>query len=224
MLIVYRSIEFLVLFVALPVAIAMMRRVISPIPVLIGVSVVALIALYRDPTFDRSLLWNVSSLTTHFPRIVILWAVVSFAVGLAVFLIQPDYLFAFPRDNLRVWILVMLLYPIFSVIPQSIIYRAFFCHRYSVLFGQGVLLIVMAAFAFGLAHLVFRHWLPVAITLAGGALLVWRYRSSGSMLTSALEHAMYGDMLFTLGLGMFFYHGSQRIVERITSATTVPLQ
>jgi hypothetical protein len=34
---------------------------------------------------------------------------------------------------------------------------------------------------------------------------------TGSLLTSSIEHALYGCWLFTVGLGQFFYHGRVRL-------------
>jgi uncharacterized protein len=47
----------------------------------------------------------------------------------------------------------------------------------------------------------------VALTFAGGLLFAWRYKTTGSLFTSSLEHALYGCWFFTIGIGQYFYHG-----------------
>jgi hypothetical protein len=204
--------EMLALFVAMPVALAFFRDVISPIPVLILVGTAVLVMLLRDPSFERSTLWSTAGLGRAIRQMVPMWLGTAGVVAAALYLIRPDSLFAFPRTRPATWVLVMTLYPLFSVIPQSIIYRAFFTHRYQVLFGKGLAMILAGALAFGLAHVIFKHWIPVVLTVVAGALFVCRHLEYKSMLAGAIEHAMYGNMVFTLGLGMFFYHGAGRVL------------
>ena len=45
------------------------------------------------------------------------------------------------------------------------------------------------------------------LTLPAGALLALTYRRTGSLAASTLEHAAYGILAFTLGLGRFFFAG-----------------
>jgi membrane protease YdiL (CAAX protease family) len=101
----------------------------------------------------------------------------------------------------------MALYPVLSVYPQGVLYRAFFLQRYVVLFPNKWALVLASAAAFGLLHIIFRNWLSVALTFGGGILFALRYMETGSLLTSSVEHALYGCWLFTVGLGEYFYHG-----------------
>jgi membrane protease YdiL (CAAX protease family) len=128
-------------------------------------------------------------------------------VWVVVWLLAPELLFSFVRSNPVSWALVMVLYPVLSVYPQGIIYRSFLMHRYAALFPSGTLLIIVSAAAFAFMHIIFRNPLAVALTFAGGLLFAWRYRVTGSLFTSSLEHALYGCWLFTVGLGQYFYHG-----------------
>jgi membrane protease YdiL (CAAX protease family) len=102
----------------------------------------------------------------------------------------------------------MVAYPIFSVYPQGLLYRAFFFERYATLFPGKWVMILASAAAFAFLHIVFRNSLAVALTFAGGLLFAWRYAETASLATSSFEHALYGCWLFTVGLGPFFYHGT----------------
>jgi membrane protease YdiL (CAAX protease family) len=104
----------------------------------------------------------------------------------------------------------MVLYPILSVYPQGIIYRAFFFERYRTLFPNPAVLIMMSAIAFSFAHIIFPNPIAVSFTLVGGLLFAWRYASTGSLFASSFEHALYGCWIFTIGLGDFFYKGAWR--------------
>jgi membrane protease YdiL (CAAX protease family) len=103
----------------------------------------------------------------------------------------------------------MLLYPLVSVYPQELIYRVFFFHRYAPLFGSGLLMIAASALAFGFVHIIFGNWLAVVLCIIGGFLFSLTYQHSGSLLFTCLDHAIFGNFIFTIGLGQFFYHGSR---------------
>jgi len=103
----------------------------------------------------------------------------------------------------------MLLYPLLSVYPQELIYRAFCFHRYQPLFGSGWVMVLVSALAFGFVHIIFGNWLAVGLCVIGGFLFALTYESSGSLLLACLDHAIFGNFIFTVGLGRFFYHGSR---------------
>ncbi len=209
----YRAAECAVVFLGLPVALTFLRDIAPPIPIVLGIGVLLLIALLRDRTFDRSQLWSFRPVLPSLRWIVPIWIMCMLLLIAIVWSVRPEALFSFPRERTLIWAIVVTFYPIFSVIPQTIIYRAFFFHRYADLFGRGWVMVIMSAIAFGLAHMIFKHWLPVALTLVGGLLFSEVYRRTRSVPASAAAHAMFGDGVFTLGLGAFFYHGSQRVVE-----------
>jgi CAAX protease family protein len=69
-------------------------------------------------------------------------------------------------------------------------------------------MIIASALAFGFVHIIFRNWLAVGLCAIGGPLFSLTYQTSGSLLLACLDHAIFGNFLFTIGLGNFFYHGS----------------
>jgi membrane protease YdiL (CAAX protease family) len=203
--------ELFVLFVALPLAYRFAPFRIPALPVLWVVSIYAWWQLTIDLTFNRSLWWNADPLASHAVAILALFAVVALALWIGVHLFAPQLEWSLIRKSPVSWVLVMLLYPILSVYPQGILYRAFFLHRYASLFpatpmGNWELLLASAA-TFGFMHIVFRNPLAVLLTFFGGILFAWRYQQTGSLLVAGLEHSLYGCWLFTVGLGQYFYHG-----------------
>lgn len=126
----------------------------------------------------------------------------------ATWALAPEMLFSFVRERPAFWLLIMCLYPLLSVIPQEIIFRAFFFSRYRRLFPSPVLMIAASGIAFGLAHILFHNWVAPLLCLIGGMMFAQTYQRTRSLLLVAIEHALYGDFIFTLGLGRYFYHGS----------------
>jgi hypothetical protein len=96
-------------------------------------------------------------------------------------------------------------YPVFSAYPQELFYRAFFFLRYKPPFGDGTGMIAASAAVFGFAHIIFGNWVAIAMTASGGVLFGCTYRKTGSLVLTCLEHALFGDLSFTVGIGQFFY-------------------
>jgi membrane protease YdiL (CAAX protease family) len=67
-------------------------------------------------------------------------------------------------------------------------------------------MILASAMLFGFVHIIFGSWISIALTAAGGVLFGMTYRKSGSLLLACLEHALFGDFIFTIGIGRYFYH------------------
>jgi membrane protease YdiL (CAAX protease family) len=107
----------------------------------------------------------------------------------------------------------MVMYPIASVYPQEVIFRAFFLCRYTAIFGDGWTILLASAATFAYAHILFGNGVAVGLSFLGGLLFAWRYRTTQSLLVSSIEHALYGQLIFTVGLGEFFYHGTLRAAE-----------
>jgi membrane protease YdiL (CAAX protease family) len=180
-----------------------------PIPYLLAAAVAAFLQLRHDSSFNPSLLLTWGNVRPFLPQLLLRDAACLFLLGLAVRLFAPELLFSFIKHRPVLWAVVMLLYPLLSVYPQEILYRAFFFHRYQGLFGSGWIMLLASALAFGFVHIIFGNWLAVALCCIGGFLFAFTYHQSGSLLLACLDHAIFGNFIFTIGLGQFFYHGSR---------------
>jgi uncharacterized protein len=200
--------EFLALFVALPLAYRFAPIRIPALPLLWVVTAYAWWQLARDAHFDRTKLWNIAALPARITVIAAIFVVVALVIWFGVRRFAPDLEWSFMRSNPGFWAIVMVAYPVLSVYPQGLIYRAFFFERYAEFFPWRWAMIVASAVTFAFMHIIFRNWLAVALTFAGGMLFAWRYAETGSLATSSFEHALYGCWLFTVGLGQYFYHGT----------------
>ena len=119
----------------------------------------------------------------------------------------PHLFLSLPREHPILWLAIMVLYPVLSVWPQEVIFRRFLFHRYARVFGEtGVVL--ASALAFGFAHVIFLNPIAVTLTTAGGAMFAWNYARERSLYLACMEHALYGCLIFTIGLGQFFYTGA----------------
>jgi membrane protease YdiL (CAAX protease family) len=102
----------------------------------------------------------------------------------------------------------MILYPLLSVYPQELIFRPFLFHRYRDLFPEQWMMVLVSGLTFGLAHIFFENWIAPILSVIGGLLFARTYQKSNSTLQAALEHGLWGDLIFTIGLGWYFYGGS----------------
>lgn len=215
--------EFLLLFVGIPLALFFrLATKLPPLPILWVVAVYCFVVLWRDPAFDRRQLWNATALRRQLPQILAIFAVGSVIVTVLVRQYAPDLFLILLRTRPRLWAYIMVGYPLFSVYPQGIIYRAFFFHRYRPLFSVDApavgaigwqlslnircwIMILASAATFAFMHILFHNWIALALTFPGGIFFARRYLDTRSLCVSSLEHALYGCFLFTIGLGQFFY-------------------
>ncbi len=130
------------------------------------------------------------------------------AITYAAYALHPAGFFSFPRRAPRLWLSIMVLYPVMSVLTQEFVYRTFFFHRYGPLFGTSKWAAIFTnAALFGFAHIIFGNWIAVAGTFATGLLFAYRYNVTRSLWAVWLEHSLYGCLVFTVGLGPYFFTG-----------------
>ena len=170
---------------------------------LLAVCIACLALLLRDKTFDRSR-FGLSGFR-NWRTLSIRFAVIASCLVLYIVLVEPGNVLAILRHNPSLWALIMIVYPVFSVVPQEIIYRAFYFHRYSSLFAHEKVGIVVNAALFAFAHILFRNWVAIIGSFVAGLLWATTYLESRSLLVVSIEHALYGNFVFTLGIGYYFY-------------------
>lgn len=205
-----RVIEFSLLFGVLPVAMWQFRATFGflIIPLLVAMLLVCGGYLVWDRSFDSRRLWLNGAGVKGLAPVLLAFVPLAALVALGVWLLMPHNFLSLPRQRPELWRMIMVLYPIFSVYPQEVIFRAFFFHRYRSIFRSEWAMILASGLAFGWAHLLFNHWLSVAMSAVGGVLFAWTYARTKSTIFASIEHALWGDLVFTIGLGAFFYGGS----------------
>jgi membrane protease YdiL (CAAX protease family) len=203
------SLEFVGSFVAVPLLIYYRALPNLPIPYLLFAAVVAFLILRKDPSFDSAHLTIWDNVRLPLVPLLLRDAVFLVLLGVGVRVFAPQLFFSLLKRSPAFWAVIMLFYPLLSVYPQELLYRAFFFHRYQALFGSGWAMLVASAVAFGFVHIIFGNWLAVGLCVLGGFLFSLTYQQTGSLPFACLDHAIFGNFIFTIGLGQFFYHGSR---------------
>ena len=174
-------------------------------------SLYALFVLTRAPDFSWRRLWNGKGWNaTHKKQALIRFAIATAAIIIFTCVIAPERLFSFPLRRPGLWLIVMVLYPILSALPQELVFRSFFFRRYEKLFPNQAAMIVMNAFLFGFIHVMFHNWVSPLLSAVAGGLFAISYTQHRSLKWAALEHAAYGCMVFTCGIGFYFLVGAFR--------------
>jgi membrane protease YdiL (CAAX protease family) len=171
---------------------------------LLVLCIVCLVILLRDRTFDRKQ-FGLNGFS-QWRMLAIRYGIVAACLALYTFFAEPQHAMTIVRHNQIRWALIMIIYPILSVVPQEIIYRVFFFHRYGLLFKEKRLSLLANAVLFAVGHIFFRNWVAIIGAFAAGLLWATTYLGSRSLLVVAIEHALYGDLVFTLGIGYYFYN------------------
>jgi membrane protease YdiL (CAAX protease family) len=198
--------EFLALFVAVPVALALLLPSGTMFPVLFAATLLGLWLLHRTPGFRWSDLWQGAEEVTWLRLMG--FGAVTLAVSVAVLLaVAPESLFALLRGQPLLWLAVVGLYPVLSALPQELLFRPLFFRRYRPILPRRGADLCNAAL-FSLAHLMYWSWIVAVLTFAGGLVFAWAYRRRGSFPLAVALHAVAGIVLFTAGMGMFFYSGN----------------
>jgi membrane protease YdiL (CAAX protease family) len=205
---VYLASEYAALFFGGATVYNAVLRGTPPIPGLVALALATTGYLRRSRGFDRAALWRPEALPAQARSMAVLAGSSALALTAAVAVSRRDKLFELPRRNPWLWLAVMVLYPVLSVYPQELIFRAFLFHRYAPVFGDGAALAAASAAAFGYVHIAFGSWISVALSGVGGLVFAMRYLQTQSLFTASVEHAIYGMLIFTVGLGEYFYHGS----------------
>lgn len=200
-------VEYLILFFGVVSVYALLGSPGSPIPFLLLLAGAAWLYLRRQPSFDRRDLWRADALRPALPSILALSAGVALLLFGAVALWDPGRLFDLPLESPLRWVAIATLYPLLSVYPQEVLFRGFLMHRYGPVFGNGVPGAAASAVAFGYAHIIYGTAMSVVLTVVAGWMFARRYQRTRSLLTSSAEHAVFGVLAFTIGLGELFYHG-----------------
>lgn len=202
----YRWFELIMLFGCVPLVLYQFRHTleVALLPLLFFASVLCISILLKDHTFKRFRLWNKQGIRTWIGSVFALFSGLIFVTTLFFYLYQPDYLFYMPVTQTSTWLIILVVYPLFSALPQEIIFRTFMFHRYKTILPNKDHRIWLSSLAFGYAHIVYDNWLAVILSCFAGYVFCKTYAQSRSTILVTIEHSLWGLWIFTLGLGVYF--------------------
>lgn len=198
------AIEAGLLFLALPLAYYFHLIPIPKIPLLLLITAGCLIWLIVDKNFSFKTVFHFSEPKKNLGIIFLeSLLLVPLLLGLT-WLVAPESLYFVPMDNIQQWLFLMIIYPVFSALPQELLFRSFFFHRYRFLLKGTIPLMIASTLAFAFMHIVYFNWIAVLLTLVGGFFFSRTYIRTGSVIYASLQHGILGGLIFSLGLGRFF--------------------
>lgn len=196
--------EVLILFVGLPLLIFWDLIPLPKILILLLAAGYCGYKLWEDPTFGRGIFSRDTGGDASREILVRLPFVIVVLGGL-VWVLHPEQLFDFPSQRPVMWMIVMVLYPILSALPQEFIYRTFFFHRFDEYISLKYGTVIASAAAYSFVHIIYDNWWAVGLSFIAGVLFGLTYQRTKSLFWVTVEHAIYGCLVFTLGLGNYFY-------------------
>ena len=197
-------VEFLVIFICLPLLGYVYPKYISPIPVLIAVLTYVFYLSLRHKKIRKK---NIFTFHIHHHKLLrsiynrILASLI--IMMLAIMFYDHYLIFKMIFKDPLLWLVLLFVYPIFSVIPQEIIFRSFFFTRYKKIFKRYPM-VFMSAASFSFSHIIFENWIAITFTFIGGLYFAISYHQTKSLLIVVIEHSIYGLFLYTIGFGEFF--------------------
>jgi membrane protease YdiL (CAAX protease family) len=151
------------------------------------------------PKLEKAVLQQV------FTRFVVVGTILFSLTGL----LLPAQFVSLAREQPLTWIIASVLYPLLSVYPQEIIYRAFFFQRYRPLVSDPQRLYWLNVGLFGFMHIMYGNIAAVVLSMAGGMFFAKTYLASRSLRLTVIEHALYGEIILFAGLGSYFFYRNQ---------------
>lgn len=196
----YRITELALLFIVFPLTLVLNYPIwIKGLLGLLGFVYVIWVLWKTGKSFfsiKKQLPWN-----SFWRRIAATFFLIVITTSLYVYAVAPEKLFYVPTQKPLLFLAIIVGYSLFSVWPQEFLYRTFFFKRYEDFFNSKMQLVFVNAILFSLAHLFFRNTLVILLTFMGGILFGMSYFTFRSTLLVTIEHAIYGNWLFAVGMG-----------------------
>ncbi len=100
--------------------------------------------------------------------------------------------------------MVMALDPVLSAYPQEVIYRTFVFERYGNISGSKYSHLAISIVSFTLLHIIYDNWIAIVLSFFVAIIFTVTYHKTKSLTLVTLEHAILGNIVFTIGLGHYF--------------------
>lgn len=204
---IFLLLEFIFIFLLLPLLLFLSNSI-PVLPILWIVALWCFFILKKEGNFPNEKFISFKGVKKTFLTIFSQFMIITIILVLFIILFMTDKTFFLIREKPFFWMIVMIIYPILSVYPQEIVYRMFFFYRYKQFFDNKNSFIYINAFLFAYMHIFFHNWMAVILTFAGGMIFAKLYERTNSLIIVTISHSLYGCMIFTVGLGEYFYSGT----------------
>ena len=132
---------------------------------LLAVFFILFFFILKDNSFNRKIFWMNGFV--RWKPLLLRFLIIAVLTVILVRIFAPEYWFVLPRERAVLWIMIMLLYPLWSAYPQELIYRTWFFKRYRDLLKDEKLFFILNAALFSFSHIIFRNWLAIVLTFLG---------------------------------------------------------
>lgn len=154
-------------------------------------------------------LWKWKSVTwANLRPLVIRWVLACVFMTIFIYFYDPDKMLGMVMRNGWFVLVLLCMYPILSALPQEFIFCSFFFERYKPFFGEGRWMVAASAITFAYAHCLYLNPVAPTLSLLGGIIFALTYLKTKSLALVTIEHGLYGNFLFVIGLGWYFFGGN----------------
>lgn len=167
----------------------------------------AVLYFLYEPNIKR--MWKWSAVTWPAMKPILIRFVLA-CIGMTIFIYfyDPERMFGLFDRAPQIIPFLLVAYPVLSALPQELIFCTFFFARYAPLFGTGKSMIIASTIIFAYAHLLYINPVAPTLSLLAGWIFATTYYQSKSLALVTIEHGLYGNYLFLVGLGYYFHGGS----------------
>jgi len=198
--------------------------------IIIGIVIPSIVIIYKLAGYTLIILWIISlyCLVIHIKynrnkikdiflfkevnrknlRLILFrWIIISICLTFFTYHFFPDKFLFLQKNNPNFIWLLFIFYPFFSALPQEFIFCTFFFNRYKNIITLAYTPIMSALF-FTFSHFFFINLIAPTLSIFAGLIFAHTYRKTNSLALVTLEHSLYGNTLFYIGLGYYFWGGS----------------
>lgn len=200
-------IEFGLFFIIAPLVIAVLFPPNWMFPALFAFTGLGIVLLHATPGFQWAEL-RYEWANWSFRELAVFTLVTTAFCTALIYLTRPDAAFFLLRNRPEMLAFIWIGYPLLSALPQELLFRPLFFRRYHAILPDGRRADLLNAAIFAFAHLMYWSWIVAIMTFVGGLLFSWAYRKRGSFFYAVLLHAISGNIIFAVGLGVYFYSGN----------------
>jgi len=174
-----------------------------------GVTLFGFLLLRFFYSKDAESLWKWEAVTWDVMKpILIRWVICSILMLVFIYFYDPERMFRIIRESPKFIPFLLIAYPIISALPQEFVFCSYFFKRYEPLFGNGKKMVWASTIIFAYAHCLYINPVAPTLSLIAGYIFATTYLKSKSLALVTIEHGLYGNSMFLIGLGWYFYGGA----------------